>query len=166
MEIPYRDAQSCSWVQGMSFSSLLRHSSAFYHLHHHWDGSSSAEKMRLDWQGQLLILTAFYVFRKSPGRSVHRKGAGTDFGPPGSFCSWLWRFGFMSWLILQKERARMNKKWVHLVGRDICRSLLPLTETFSNVILRCRNQMDNEIICHSRFTFCFLLVNVSIRLGE
>lgn len=40
----------------------------------------------------------------------------------------------------------MNKKGVHLVGRDIC-SPLPLTIVLSNVVLRCRNQMDNALIC-------------------
>lgn len=52
----------------------------------------------------------------------------------------------MSWLVLQKGKARMNKKGVHLVGRDVC-SPLPLTILLSNVILRC-DQMDNELICH------------------
>lgn len=44
----------------------------------------------------------------------------------------------------------MNKKGLHLVGRDICSPPLPLTIVFSNVILRCRNQMDNEPICLKR----------------
>lgn len=52
----------------------------------------------------------------------------------------------------------MNKKGVHLVGRDICSPPLPLTIVFSNVILRCRNQMDNELNCLQELHFakeCF-----------
>lgn len=47
----------------------------------------------------------------------------------------------------------MNKKGVHLVERDIC-SPLPLTIVLSNVILRCRNQMDNELMCFERVKLC------------
>lgn len=63
----------------------------------------------------------------------------------------------------------MNKKGVHLVGRDIC-SPLPLTISLSNVILRCRNQMDNELIClkesyFAREMFCWMSdVFVFVRL--
>lgn len=128
---------------------LLRHSSATYHLHHHRGVSLQARRQGLNDSGHLLV-----CFHDSPrlqkvSKQEHLQKRG---GTRRRFCRrFMWlavAFGLHELLRIPKGKERMNKKGVHLVGRNICRSPLPLTMLLSNVILLCRNEMDNEFIYH------------------